>query len=91
MRNHRVNREPVFRRSFNHAHIAKSNQRHVKRSRNRRRRHRQNVDILLQLFQSFFMPHSEALLLIHYQQAKVAKLNVFREQTMRSDQHIHFS
>ena len=48
----------------------------MKRSGDRRRCHRQNVDIHTEPFQTLLMLHPEPLLLIDYQQTKVLKTDI---------------
>ena len=79
-RDGRLNRQAVFRRRFDHAHIAQTDQRHVQRARNRRRGHGQHVHILAHFLQPFLVRHTEALLLIHHQQAEVLKFHVLGKQ-----------
>ncbi len=69
----------------------KPDQRHVERARDGRRRKRQNIDVVLQLFQAFLVRHAEALFFVHDQQAEVVKLDVARKQPVRADDDVHFA
>jgi len=57
-------------------------------ARNRRRAHRQDIHVLTNLLQSFFVTYSEPLFLVDDQQADVAKIDVFRQQPVRANHHI---
>ena len=71
VRDHRLDRQAVFRRRLDHGHVAQAHQRHVQRARNRRRRHRQHVHFFLQLLQPLLVPHAEALLFVDDHQAEI--------------------
>ncbi len=85
-----LDREPIFGRRFDHAHIAQTNQRHVQRARNGRGRHGQHVHILAHLLQPLFVRHSEALLFVHDQQAEVLEFHVLGKQAVRPNQDVDF-
>ena len=85
-----LNREAVFRRRFDHAHIPQAHQRHVQSARNRRGRHGEHRDILAHLLEALFVRHAEALLFVDDQQAEVLKLDVLGEEPVRADHDIHF-
>src|SRR5262249_57868925 len=63
----------------------------MERSRDRRSRHSQDVKRLPQMLQAVFVFHTEALLLVDDHQAKVLELNVFGDQSMRSNEDIDAS
>ncbi len=86
-----LNGEAVFRRRFDHAHVAQADERHVQRAWNGRRGHGQHVHILAHFFQAFFVRDAEALLLIDDQQAEIVKFHVAREQTVRADDDVDFA
>ena len=60
----------------------------MQRSRNRRRRHRQHIDIHSNLFQFFFMLNTKPLLLIDDQQSQILKPNIAAQKPVRTDQNI---
>ena len=72
-------------------HVANTQQRHVQRARDRCRRHRQHVDVLLQLLQPLLVADAEALLFIDDEQSEIAILHIFREQPVRSDDDVDFA
>ena len=84
----RLNREPIARRRLDHRHVANADERHVQRPRDRRRRHRQHVDLLAQLLQPFLVRDAESLFLVHDEQAEIAELHVLREQPVRADDDV---
>ena len=63
-------------------------ERHVQRPRNRRRRHRQHVDLLAHLLDALLVRDAEALLLVDDQQAEVAERHVLRQQPMGADDDV---
>ena len=75
---HGLNREAVFGRRLDHAHVAKADQRHVQRARDGRRGKRQDIDVVLQFFQAFLVRDAEALFLVHHQESEVMKFNIAR-------------
>ena len=74
-----LDRKPVHRRLLQDAHVTDSNQAHMKRSWNRRRRQRQDIDSFLHLLNFFLMSHPKPLLLINNQKTQIFKRNVFRQ------------
>ena len=58
------------------AHVAQSAHRHVERSRNRRCREREHVDVLYKLLEALLLSHAEALLLVDDRKPQIAELNV---------------
>ena len=83
-----LNREAILRRRLDDRHVADADQRHVQRARNRRRRHRQHVDLLAHLLDALLVRDAEALLLVDDQQAEIAELHVLRQQPMRADEDV---
>ena len=63
----------------------------MKRSWNRRRRQRQDIDSFLHLLNFFLMSHPKPLLLINNQKTQIFKRNVFRQNPVRPDQDVHDS
>ena len=73
---HGLNRHAIFRRRFNHAHVTQADERHVQRARNGRGAHGEHVNLLAHLLQPLLVTHTEALLFIDNEQAKILKLDV---------------
>ena len=61
----------------------------VERPGDRRRRQRQDVDLLLQLLEALLVGHAEALLLVHDDQPQVAEPDVLAQQPMGADDQVH--
>ena len=80
--------EPIGRRRLQVADIANPQQRQVQRSRNRRRRHGQDIDLLAQVFEPFLVLDAEALLLVDDHQAEVLELDVLAHEAVRADDDI---
>ena len=81
-------RPPALGRGLDHRDVAQPGQRHLQRPRDRGRRHRQHVDLQLQLAQQLLLLDAEALLLVHDQQAQVLGADVAREQAVGADQDV---
>ena len=60
----------------------------MQRARDRRRRHRERVDLEPQLAQQLLLAHAEALLLVDDDQPELLRDDVAREQAVRADQHL---
>ena len=88
---HGLNRKPIPGRRLDNRHISKPAQCHIERSRNGRGGHGQDVDFFSDLLQALFVRDTEPLLFIDDHQAEIVKLNVLREQPVRSDHNIHLS
>ena len=86
-----MNRQAIARRSFDQRHVAQSAQRHVERARNRRRRKREHIDALLQLFQTLFMGDAKTLFFIDHNQSEIAKAYVLGKHSMRADHDINLA
>ena len=86
-----LDRDAVFGRRFDHAHIAQADQRHVQRARDGRGRHGEHVHLLAHLLEAFFVADAEALLFVDDQQAEVGELYVFRKQAVGADEDIDFA
>ena len=63
-------------------------QRHLQRARDRRRAHRDHVDLELELAQQLLLLDAEALLLVDHQQPEVLRAHVARQQPVRADQDV---
>ena len=87
----RLDRESILRRRLDDRHVANADERHVQRPRNRRRRHRQHVDLLAHLLDALLVRDAEALLLVDDQQSEVFENDVFRKQAMRADDDVNLA
>ena len=82
------NRMPVFRWSRQRRHLPDAGDRHLQGARDRRRAHRQDVDIGFQLFEGVLVLDAETLLLVDDDQAEVLDGDVLRQQPVRSDDDV---
>ena len=85
---HRMNRQPVTRRSLDHRHIAQPQQRHMQRPRNRSGRHRDHIHAVPDLLQALLVLHAEPLLLVNQHQAQILPDHVLREDLVRPANNI---
>ena len=83
-----LNRQAILRRRLDDRHVADADKRHVQRPRNRRRAHRQHVDLPPQLLDLLLVRHAEPLLLVDDEQAEVAELDVLRQQPVGADDDV---
>ncbi len=81
----------VARRSLYDADIAHPRQRHLQRARDGRGAEGQHVGLHLHSSERLLLSHSEALLLIHDDQAQALGFHILRQQPVRADEHIHLS
>ncbi len=72
----RVDGKSVARRRLDHRHVAHAEQRHIQRSRDRRRGERENIDLFLEMLEFFLVPDTETLLLIDNDEAKLWQINI---------------
>ena len=83
---------PAFgRRRFQVTDITHADQRHVQRSRDRRRRQCHHIDVAVQRFESFFDGHAESLFFVDDDQAKVAEVDILAGQSMGADHDVDFA
>ena len=78
----------ALRRRLDHADVAQAGERHLQRARDRRRAHRDDVDLELHLAQQLLLLDAEALLLVDDQQPEVLRAHVAREQPVGADQDV---
>ena len=71
-----LDRHPIHRRLFQHAHIADSNQTHMQRPRDRRGSQRQYIHIFPQFFNLLFVCHAKSLLFIYDQKSQILKFHI---------------
>src|ERR1700730_7806032 len=88
---HGLNCDSILGWGLNHTHVAQPDHGHVQRARNRSGRHGEHVHLLTHLFQPLLVSHPEALFFVDDQEAEIGKLHVFREQTVSTDQDVHFA
>ena len=78
----------VARRHFDGGHVPDAGQRHIERTRDRRRRQGQRVHLARELLQLFLVRHAEALLLVDDEQTQVLEPHVLLQQAVRTDEKI---
>ncbi len=83
-----AHRQAVDRRRGDDAHLAHPGQRQLQGARDRRRGHRQHMDVGLELLQLLLLRDAEMLLLVDDQEAEMGELDVFCEQRMRPDDDV---
>ncbi len=81
-------REAVGRRSVDDRHVAHAGKRHLQRARDRRRREREDVDLLAEVLQMLLVLDAEALLLVDDDEPEVLRRDVAREQAVRAHEHV---
>src|SRR5271154_1445062 len=72
-----LNREAIFRRRLDHAHIAQTDERHVQSAWNGSCGHREDVYVFAHFFQALFVSDAEALLFVDDEKTEILKLDVF--------------
>ena len=83
-----ADRPPALGRRLDHRDVAQPGEAHLQGPRDRRRRHRQHVDLELQLAQELLLADPEALLLVDDQQPQLGGADVAREQPVGADQDV---
>ena len=68
-----LDRAPALGRRLDHGDVAQAGERHLQRARDRRRAHRDHVDLQLELAQQLLLLDAEALLLVDDDQAEVLR------------------
>ena len=81
-------RLPVGRRRRDDRKVARTHERELQRSRNRRRRESQRIDVDRQLRQLLLGRHAEFLLLVDNQQPQIAEYDLFAQNLVRADQDV---
>ncbi len=84
----RLDREPVFGRGFDDAHVPHAPQGHVQRPRDRSRGQRQRVHRLAPLLDPLFLGNPEPVLFVNHQQAQVVEGDVLRQQPVGADDDV---
>ena len=83
-----ANRAPALRRRLDHGDVAQPREAHLHGPRDRRRRHREHVDLELELAQQLLLLDAEALLLVDHEQPEVLGADVAGEQPVGADQDV---
>ena len=83
-----LDRPPALGRRLDHRDVAQARERHLQRARDRRRAHRDHVDLELELAHQLLLLDAEALLLVDHQQPELLRAHVAREQAVRADQDV---
>ena len=89
LRDDGFDRQPIVRRGFDRAHVARAGQREIKRARNGRGAQREHIHQLAQHLELFLVHHAEALLFVDDDQAEIFERDVVLHQPMRADDNIH--
>ena len=84
----REDRMPVLGRGLQRRHLADAGDRHLERARDRRRAHREDVDVRLELLERVLVLDAEALLLVDDQQPEVLEDHLLGEDAVRADHHV---
>ena len=79
---------PVLGRRRERRHLADAGDRHLERARDRRRAHREDVDVRLELLQRVLVLDAEALLLVDDEEAEVLEDHLLGEDAVRADHHV---
>ena len=79
---------PVLGRRVDRRHVADAGERHLQRSRDRRRRHGQHVHVRAHLLQPLLVRHAEPLLLVDDHQPQVLERDVGAQDAVRADHHV---
>ena len=82
------NRVPIFGRCGQGRHFTNASYGHFEGSRNRRCRHGKHIDVLLEIFQLFFVLDAKALFFVNDDETEVSKLDSPAEQTVCADNQI---
>ncbi len=82
-------RLPILGRRVDRGHLPDAGERHLERPRDRRGRHRQDVDVRAEPLQALLVRHAEPLLLVDDQQPEIPERDVGAEQAVRADHHVH--
>src|SRR5215204_4498031 len=85
----RADRETSLRRGVDHADVSDANERHVKRARDWRRAHCEDVDFGADLLEVLLLTDAEPLLLVDHDQTEILKLDVLLYEPVRSDNDVY--
>src|SRR5580704_7006089 len=84
-------RKTIGWRGLNDGHILGADQRKIKRSGNRRRRKRENINQLELLLEFFLVPHTEALFLVNDHEPELFEFDIAGDQPMGANDNINRS
>ena len=87
----RADRAAPLGRRLDHRDVTQAGERHVQRARDRRRAHREHVDLEAQLPQQLLLCDAEPLLLVDDHEPELLRDHVPREDAMGADQHVDLS
>ena len=87
-RHDRAHGAAVERRRRDGRQIAQPADRHLERSRDRRRRQREDVDVRAELLDPLLVRDAEALLFVDDEEAEVLEVDVLRQEAMRPDDDV---
>ena len=91
LRDNRLDRQTVLRRSFNRAHVARAGQSQMKRARDRCGTECENIDQLPQQLEALFVQNAKTLLFIDHNQPKILECNIALHQPMCADHDVDIS
>ena len=83
-----LDRAAALGRGLDHGDVAQPGEAHLQRARDRRRAHRDDVDLELELAQQLLLLDAEALLLVDDDQPEVLGAHVAAEHAMGADQDV---
>ena len=83
-----LDRAPALGGRLDHADVADPGHRHLERARDRRRAHRDHVDLQLELAEQLLLLYAEPLLLVDDQQAELLRADIAAQQAMRADEDV---
>ena len=83
-----LDRAAALGRRLDHGDVAQPGEAHLQRARDRRRAHRDHVDLELELAQQLLLLDAEALLLVDDDQAEVLRAHVAAEHAVGADQDV---
>ena len=85
---HSLNGHAIFGRSFNDAHVAQADERHVEGARNGRGAHGEHVNLLAHLLEPLLVADAETLLFIDDEKAKVLELDVLGKNAVGANENV---
>ena len=82
-------RQPILRRGFAGAHIARAGEGEVERARDGRGAEREHIHMRAELLEAFLVRDAEALFLVDDHEAEILEFHIRLHQPMRADDNIH--
>ena len=86
-----LNGVSVLRCVIERAHISYSAHSHIERSRDRRCREGENIDIFADFLESLFLCNAETLFLVDNDKTEVTESDVFLDYSVSADYHINLA